>query len=510
MKQDAFFAQLRREFQNDPYRDRFLAELEDHAEDLAEAQKIGPKSLNSGFMQKHFGEPKQVKKDFVSITRPWQKWLEASEAFGYGILMVFWLTAFTLIDFISSNAVPFFIQILIVGLFLFIPYPFIWKKLLKGEKILSRRFLLIYVMLPLFVFFVLQSLQIYYVYIVGGRFLGTTDYYIVFNIISMAMGLLAYWVVSQRKLLVQPLKEIRLKKILLNGLGALFFAYVSFFSVLRLLADEQFNSARWLYSLWLDNFLYIISAIDEGLLYMLPASFNSLFGTHMVRIVILLGLLLWGVMYIILKKRFSWLALTAIVYSLTPFFAPSLPPHGAGLIQSEFSYLTVSDSVLKKELAPFSNMGYYFRGGLEDSAYYAIEPYQEAFLLNKRGNSEAVLRPKERFFTLRLNQDEKGVEIVRLPFSEIKGIPLIEGFNFTWPQDYLCEGPDLGGDIKGICTKVLYKNQLLVKQFDDLEFPVKDLVVSKDGRWVMMVIGFSRMSDGVYLFDLSSLTDARL
>ncbi len=88
MKQDAFFSQLRREFQNDPYRDRFLAELEDHAEDLAEAQNIAPKSLNSGFMQKHFGEPSQIKETFHRIVRPWDKLFFVLEGLFYGFLML--------------------------------------------------------------------------------------------------------------------------------------------------------------------------------------------------------------------------------------------------------------------------------------------------------------------------------------------------------------------------------------------------------------------------------------
>ena len=107
MNQESYFAQLRQEFQNDPYRERFLQELEDHAEDLQGDIVPSNKSLTTDFMKKHFGEPKQVKKDFMAITRPWQKWLEAGEAFLYGILMVFWIGASGVLEFISYYLVPF-------------------------------------------------------------------------------------------------------------------------------------------------------------------------------------------------------------------------------------------------------------------------------------------------------------------------------------------------------------------------------------------------------------------
>lgn len=83
MSPSSYFQQLREELKNNPYRDRFLQELEDHAEDLSSEENI---SLSLKAIRKKLGEPTQVKKIFIGIVQPWQKFWEITEAFLIGFL----------------------------------------------------------------------------------------------------------------------------------------------------------------------------------------------------------------------------------------------------------------------------------------------------------------------------------------------------------------------------------------------------------------------------------------
>ena len=88
MNSKKYFNQLRQAFKNDPYQNRFLQELQHHAEDL-ESELPKSKKLTPDAMKKYFGEPKEVKKTFNAIVRPWEKIFFVLEGLFYGVMILF-------------------------------------------------------------------------------------------------------------------------------------------------------------------------------------------------------------------------------------------------------------------------------------------------------------------------------------------------------------------------------------------------------------------------------------
>jgi len=64
MNQKKFFKQLKDELHNHPYQDRYLEELQNHAEDLEEEQ------LNDENWKHRMGEPLGIKANFMKIMHP--------------------------------------------------------------------------------------------------------------------------------------------------------------------------------------------------------------------------------------------------------------------------------------------------------------------------------------------------------------------------------------------------------------------------------------------------------
>lgn len=147
MSLNSYFSQLRQEFKNDPYRDRFLSELEDHADDLAEHENLTEKNLTPHFMKTHFGDPKQVKKIFNAVVRPWENLFFILEGLFYGIMMLFFsLMGTDLIQGFVSN--EFFLNPFVFILFVawFFIYLLAFRRYLIFQKT-SKSSLLLWIFL---------------------------------------------------------------------------------------------------------------------------------------------------------------------------------------------------------------------------------------------------------------------------------------------------------------------------------------------------------------------------
>ncbi len=127
MKDNVFFKALADEFENHPYKERFLEEVQDHVEDLAKDQNLPKKSITTPFLEKLFGEPVEIKKIFIDIVDPWRNIFFISEAFIVGIPLaiagvVFYNTVKAII--LEDNVIDIFSigSLFIIGLMWFLGY----------------------------------------------------------------------------------------------------------------------------------------------------------------------------------------------------------------------------------------------------------------------------------------------------------------------------------------------------------------------------------------------------
>lgn len=73
MNKEKFFKQLKDEIHGHPFRDRFLEELQDHAEDLENDKELKTKFIESEMIKKYLGEPKDVSRKFKFMMNPWNQ-----------------------------------------------------------------------------------------------------------------------------------------------------------------------------------------------------------------------------------------------------------------------------------------------------------------------------------------------------------------------------------------------------------------------------------------------------
>lgn len=133
MSSKKYFQQLRQSFKNDPYQDRFVQELQDHAQDL-EAELPTSKKLNLSDMKKEFGDPKTVRETFNAILRPWEKLFFVFEGLFYGILMLpFSLMGVQFFHGMVLDGGYFNINIIILAIIWFFVYLLAFRRYLRFQ-----------------------------------------------------------------------------------------------------------------------------------------------------------------------------------------------------------------------------------------------------------------------------------------------------------------------------------------------------------------------------------------
>ncbi len=357
MSPNFFFVQLRREFKNDPYRDRFLAELQDHAEDLAESESIPSDSLNSTFMQKHFGEPKDIKKTFTQITRPWQKVMEAGEAMGYGFLGI-GLSVFLPFSTLAIEEVRFSAEdgmgierriqwlvflamissILALSFFL---YRWIWSKLDLKNSLLG----------PIKGFF-MASLPILIMGISFARMTVKFDYeaeQVIFFSAFVAVFFGALLAFLKPK---NPSERGEAKSSFLARISSpLILLYISVFSVMRM-ADPTFHSLET------NSLIRLLPHSDFWRALFMPVtwpemffflSFFELTNWQPYLWIVLLAVFALFLLMFIVKKRF-WLAGAMTMYLLGVFLSPAFL---TWMPEFKVPAYDVSEALEKKQLGPF-------------------------------------------------------------------------------------------------------------------------------------------------------------
>lgn len=95
MTQQDFFKQLKNELHDHPYRDRYLEELENHAEDLEIDMEVSGGELTKDIIREKFGTPKEIKNNFIYMMNTKLKaWILFLYVFSLMALFTVWSLLF--------------------------------------------------------------------------------------------------------------------------------------------------------------------------------------------------------------------------------------------------------------------------------------------------------------------------------------------------------------------------------------------------------------------------------
>ena len=515
--QNSYFQQLRQEFKNNPYQDRFLQELQHHAEDL-ESELPKSKKLTPDAMKKHFGEPKEVKKNFTQITRPWKKGLEIVEVLGWGIVIIGLILILPAIMYLVNDLFLWFsislsfltlVQISLTCIILWFAYLFLWRFLIgKNYTFLSAKKVLFWGILPqvLWLPFLIWKLYRHW-----NRFREMPDgYYITLSAIAIVVGLLAFWWAYRKPISSQ---KATLKKLSLFSsiLGPLSFTYILSFSLIRVLNPYfRFTTYSPFYlGKWWEFLLTPIDYADQVFFIDLPSSlFISFLGTHYFQVFLVIIILITSMAYFLVKRQFSWLASGALIYAIVLLFVPQQDQ----LLEFQTPYIQVSEAIEREQYGPFYNMVNYLEGRSPDRADYFIQSEGNTFAIRQYDVSGRT-RSLEKVNL----EPTLGKDFIYDPKKAI--FERIESFNFQIPTNFAQKITPINipinitckeeGEIKedifketGICQTLLFNGQeLLTKKLG--EFRVNQFAVSKDGNWLM--ISLEEYGTKIYLLDLREI-----
>ncbi len=588
MKKSRYFIKLRSEFESSPFQERFLEELEAHAEDLIEDQAVPKKSVDASFLQKCFGEPNEVKKKFIEITDPWQKWWERLEAFGYGTLLIIWMSASDTMNVIL-NYPQISIQSLLTIIFLLIPYPFIWKKILsKKDNLNSNPGLLAWVTAPNIIFLGLSWIN--FSLNLGNNSSINTEFYLKMTGISIALGLVSFalfakqrnstyqrlllsailsintiflasglyqiyqfwsniediailyllynsglillitavisiWLLKNKKKEKVPKKNT--KKIL-KFITFFIFFYILSHTILRVsIPYLDFTFYEWADTTWWRLLFFPINYLETILLFFLPSNISSsIKWAHFFQIFIMSFILMVGLSYQLMKKRFSYIASSGIIYALGLFLVAGMYQENPDL-SIHVPYIMVSEVIEKNQYGPFHGAVHYlenkYRNGsgyeiAVDGNQFGIKQFGQAnlqnnsidypfvssgpfFSLNTNGMSLNEIQEGELDYDF-VNPKTMEQEIIDAVMndSEIYFSPLNP---WDWPESLECSGSEQA-QFSGYCSALIYKGIVLMELNHD-QFELFDLELSENKNHLMVVIEVDSVDYAVYLLDLSGI-----
>lgn len=149
MNQKDFFQQLKNELHGHPYRERFLEELENHAEDLKKHELFHHKKLTDEIMEKRMGDPKTVKENFLNIMNPFGKLFFVLEGLFYGgifLPLAILINAGLRTAFLMGGGIfqplPLLITSLLGSVSLFVIYRMAFRRFFElSENSFKKRFL---------------------------------------------------------------------------------------------------------------------------------------------------------------------------------------------------------------------------------------------------------------------------------------------------------------------------------------------------------------------------------
>lgn len=506
MSQKHYFQQLRQVFKNDPYQDRFLQELQDHAQDL-ESELPSSKKLTLKDMKKQFGDPKQVKETFTQITRPWLKTKQAWEAVGIGLICLLgafmgsmvlsWIMgAFTSLFFTPKLSpiatILMYISYILNAFLIYFLYRWAWAYLKnkQSNSLWNEKQIIIFLLSP--IAFILLGFIFQFIF---GR---GDSIFLLFGIFILSTALLARTRLPLNKV---KKKVQKIKWSWLKLFSILIFAHVLVFGLVRFLNIEP-DPMNVLHNVF--TFIYLFEFFIIALVPLMIS--GSILVSAYLSIGLLISLFLFALGWMILNKRWSWLSGAVMIYVISTLFIS----YDSLYHQIEFSVPSqeLSATLEQNQFGPFYGFIKENYHDLKDAFYYEIEFENGVFILNQIERTSRV-----RQFSFDPNKgwpDDLFQNKERFKDERIE-IPTLNTFE-DWPKNLKCERPAALQGMYGFdtCLSLSFRGQELINSsqfWDDRSYgiPFKEAVFSEDENWLLLKITPDMTPTFVYLLDLRSL-----
>ncbi len=510
MDSKSYLKQIESQLEGNPYCERFIQELQDHTEDLTEDQYLDNTTINEHFMKKQFGDPKHVKDDFIRITRPWQKWWEVGEALIYGSLIVIWNSITPIFSDLTYYGL--WVHFLTLLAFLLVPYLFIWRKIFfNSSRLLSCKKMMGLVFAPLLIFFFSSLWQVIELYsTMDDRVVIELDYFPAVSAISLLIGLLSYWFYFRKK----KGNQARIQWPFLKFLKPIFLAYVTAYVSIKFFLPEityNFFGPELLLS-WELIFLPLFY-FEMGIFYTLP---NTLFISYLkvsyFQIFILSLFAIGSFTYFLVKKRFSWVATTVLIYVIGLLVIAEKQVYMHSNIQVDVPHVELSTQVEQRQFGPFYGFIRYQNDYQLNGPRYNVDRQNEQFIIHQYGSGGLVQSMDlnaENLTTQDFTFDESDGKIYSItPEWVIFGSINYKDVRTVFDCDVEIQGESLDLDdypFPPFCEKLSYQGIKLIESKNS-QFEVNDYVFSEDKHQLLISI-----SDGarqsVYLLDLSEIDE---
>lgn len=502
MSRRDYFKTLDSELCENRYKERYLRELEDHAEDFFTSKRTPKKKRNKEALERLFGKANEVRAQFVDIIDPWQRWVERIEAFIYGVLSLAWVSFMPKVGIWIDKNDPISSKVLSPIFFLVLPFIFIWPFLLQKErKQISKKEIFLWTSLPLIIASIVSGFKILLNSNSNSGAYSKMELWTA--LIALALGLLTalffhkkrkgalalvisldviglsliikqiYSIASSFRL--EPLKllsyhfelsTILMAMVVINMLGIFnwlshkkyihkvadllkycVFIYISAYSILRILNPYlDFRLGIEEAITWKVLFLPLYF-IDSTFLFFIPSRFfTNPLNFHYLQIGMVFGFLIIGSRQLLKKKRAMLAGLCLLTYSLGFIL---IPPHQSektlNITQTDIRapYIEVSERIQRSHFGFFYGMVEHLEFHHRNGSGYEIEPYKNGIVLRQFGeaNQTGAINGYPGNIKERIyyfNFINDSISQLTMKNEQEVNISFSKGESAQWPSDLKC------------------------------------------------------------------------
>lgn len=493
MKEQVFFKELEEELLNHPFKDRFLAELKAHTEDLKEAKNISSKDLSSDLIEKNLGHPKKIKNDFVRIVSPWSIlyfWLEGL-ILGALYLPLILLLSSSILELLDNLALSYsetIVQIInysVLTILFFIGISLRYfdhrSKTLKGPRLWYA-----IILLPSLIIILSR-------FLIPGYFINPIQLFYLLGFLSVNLGL-SYTTFKLAKKINGKEKPSINKFFLATKLFIIF--YFTGFFIYRTwetyLPFESLNPDFFLIKIF-----YPVLMLEEMFSFAWRVLMDLLtrdngFNSSIFFQVFLPGLILVGISGIALFQMFKnkkWYLVRSIIvlYTFSIFLIHTKAYEGD--LDFQGPSLDLSKIIEKQEVKLFYVPTKYFHRDEGPLFKYSVDYKNDHFIIQSNAGKSYWINIKD------LDEDFKNSSFDI--FYKVQKGGQVENrgeINWKWPLDFRClAGKEersyasntvvFESDGKTGCNKLFYKNNIILNS----TVQVADVAFSEDGQWMVLV-----------------------
>ncbi len=529
---EEFLTELDELMPEHPYKKRWMKELNDHLDDLKEDLSYNNRSLSSLAITERMGNPKKTVSDFYEKLHPWRALYYWSEALFTGVIvlsisMMLWplhIAFFAWDDFFarpedSSISASILLVTIVPRLLLtcaiwFIVHSLAWKKAYKNQKETGLS------MIPWGILITLPFLLIQVIWLKSVWGMGYEQEFMSSETLFMFLGLgglvfcnlgasflARHFVIQKKHQTKSAEKPSKSSKALYLFIGLYLIAY----GLLRTLGTyvelpypELANSVGLMFlPIVILEFMstIMIGMISQNNANILAFAIPLLYGVGL----ILIFISVQSLVHMIYKKRWSWSRVGLTVYALSILLinVDRLNPE---LEWDSAQVEIVSNTIEKEQTGLFYPL---FKWTNQDEGKmfrYAVDFEDGEFILQQNTGKEFRFRPEE--------WSESNAKSIVKDAASIQSFP--NRGDDSFPDGFSCtmlhEGDAKEGTVLilpnpedpnalNTCHELFFQGKRIF--FTEEWKEVKDLALSSDGKWALIVIPSSFYDpDYVYLVKL--------